>query len=194
MTLSALGIFSAAGAGGVVAAGSYELISTTTLGSAQASIIFSNLGDYSSTYKHLQIRAVSRTDRASNYADNIRLRLNGSSSSLYARHQLQGDNSSVTSGGIGDVDSMFTIGWAGGAANTNSFGASIIDLLDPYSTTKFKTARSLAGIFGISTGGNNNIQLSSGLWRSTDSVTSLTLTATNSFQSGSRFSLYGIKG
>jgi len=192
MTLSALGIFSAAGAGGV-AASSYELIETVILGSAQATITFSSLGTYSSTYKHLQIRAVSRTDRASNYADNIRLRLNGSSSTLYARHQLQGDNSAVTSGGIGDVDSMFTIGWAGGALETNSFGASVIDLLDPYSTTKFKTARSLAGVMGITTGGNNNIQLSSGMWRSTDSVTSISLTATNSFQSGSRFSLYGVK-
>lgn len=193
MTLSALGIFSAAGAG-VVSAGSYDLIETYTLGSSQASIVFSSLGTYSSTYKHLQVRAVSRTDRASNYADSVRLRLNGSTSTLYARHQLEGDNSGVYSGGIGDVDSMFTLGWAGGALETNSFGASIFDLLDPYSTTKFKTARGFAGVFGIATGGNNNIKLTSGLWRSTDSVTSITLTATNSFQSGSRFSLYGIKG
>jgi hypothetical protein len=52
-----LGILSAAGAGGGVA-GDYELISSEILGTTAASVTFSSLGDYSSTYKHLQIRAV----------------------------------------------------------------------------------------------------------------------------------------
>jgi hypothetical protein len=192
MSLFPLGILSAAGA--EVGGATYELISSTILGSAQATITFSNLGDYSSTYKHLQIRSVSRTDRPSEYADPLRVRLNGVTSAQYARHQLEATDAGVTSGGIADQTSMFGLGLAGGAANSSVFAASVIDLLDVYSTTKNTTGRALAGVMGITTGGNQNIRLASGLWNNTASVTTIDITATNSFQSGSRFSLYGIRG
>jgi hypothetical protein len=59
-----LGILSAAGAGGGgPLASDYELISTQILTSPQSSITFSSLGTYSSTYKHLQVRAVARSTR-----------------------------------------------------------------------------------------------------------------------------------
>ena len=186
MTLSALGIFSAAGAGGVQ--GDYELIQTTILGSSQASITFSNLGDYASTYKHLQIRSVGRTDRAGAADDPAVLRLNGDTGANYNFHLLLGNGSSVYSG-----TDAYAFVYAGSTATANSFGTIIFDLLDAYSTTKNKTVRKAGG---IATSGANFISLSSMLWRNTAAVTSFTIVSItgSNLVAGSRFSLYGIRG
>jgi hypothetical protein len=187
MTLSALGIFSAAGAGAAVT-GSYDLISTTTLGTASSFVTFSNLGDYSSTYKHLQVRLMARdTD---SYGGGLVLRgtFNGSSSG-YTFHQLNGGGSSVTSG-AGTSQSYLRAGiYAGGGLTSGQFAASVIDILDFASSTKNKTIRSLSGSDGVT------IYLLSGLWINTAPITSITFTSdTTAFATGSRFSLYGIRG
>jgi hypothetical protein len=189
MTLSALGIFSAAGAGGAVAAGAYELISTTILGTNTASVTFSSLGTYSSTYKHLQIRAVTRTTRTDASQVISYLRFNGDTASNYSGHQLFGNGSGVGSAGEANI----TYAYAGidstNQNTTGNFAAYVIDILDPYSTTKNKTTRSLSGLQ------QNAIRLMSGNWRNTASVTSIQLVADSyNYVAGSRFSLYGIKG
>jgi len=176
------------------AGGSYELIESTILAAATPSVTFSNLDTYSSTYKHLQIRSVARTDRPSEYVDPFTVRLNGDSGANYARHQLSATNAGIISSGLANDTGMFPLGQAGGAANTNVFAGSVIDFLDAYSTTKNKTARAFTGVMGLTTGGNNSIRLVSGVRLNTSSITSITITAINSFQSGSRFSLYGIRG
>jgi hypothetical protein len=189
MTLSALGIFSAAGAGGV---GDYELIQTQILGSSQASVVFSNLGNFSSTYKHLQLRFTARNTTASNSNEIIISRLNGDSGSNYNSHYLVGTGSSVLSGPFTGLTGALT-GGAFEANNTaNSFFVSVVDLLDPYSTTKNKTFRTLNG--GLSST-ITRIDLHSSAWRNTNSVTSWEVLANaGSLAIGSRFSLYGIKG
>ena len=80
----------------------------------------------------------------------------------------------------------------GASGPANAFGAGVYDILDPYSTTKNKTTR-LFGGRGFVTG-DHKIVLASGLWRNTASVTSIDLVANDNFVTGSRFSLYGIKG
>jgi hypothetical protein len=85
-------------------------------------------------------------------------------------------------------------GFSAGASNdTNSFGATIIDILDYASASKNTTLRTLSG---SSTSSNPRIGLHSGLWNVTDAVTSITLTDNEglNYTSSSRFSLYGIKG
>ena len=179
------GILSAAGAGGVAFASDYELISTTVLGTATASVTFSSLGDYSSTYKHLQIRATARTSH--NATDYLNIRLNAATS--YWQHGVEGNASSVTSYNT-SVNSVAMALVASSATVASGFGASVIDLLDPYSTTKNKTIRGLGGFGGV------NIALRSGSWASTSSVTSITLLPNSgaNLVSDSRFSLYGIRG
>jgi hypothetical protein len=66
--------------------GAYELISTTILGSAQSSVVF-DVSSYTSTYKHLQIRVVTRTDRGAN-EDILGIRFNGDTGSNYITHLL----------------------------------------------------------------------------------------------------------
>jgi len=185
MTLSALGIFSAAGAG---VGGTYELISSTILGSSQPSVTFSNLADFSSTYKHLQIRAVTRSN-TSGGAGPMEVRLNGDTGANYAWHRLGGYGSNPVQSGASTSATFMGVGLVPYSdAPANAFAGSIIDILDAYSTTKNKTARSLAGL-------PNVIELRSGAWFNTASITSIQLKPDGSetFAIGCRFSLYGIR-
>jgi hypothetical protein len=168
----------------------YELIESTVLGSSTPSVTFSSLGSYSSTYKHLQLRIVARTDRASEPGDVVLVRLNGDTGANYAYHQLSGNGSSVGSGGSSSQTEIWAWRIAGSTATANSFGGMVMDLLDVYAT-KNKTVRAFSGM----TGGLNEVFLNSGLWNNTASLTTITLDQIGSnFVSGSRFSLYGIKG
>ena len=183
MTLSALGIFSAAGAGGVASAGSYELISTSLISSSTSSVTFSSLGTYASTYKHLQIRYAVFNSTAYWFA----LRLNGDTTSTnYRTHRLVGNGSAVSSGSeAGDPDGMPIFSLYGSSTQP---GIGVIDVIDAYSTTKNKTLRALSG-------NNATVALSSGLYINTAALTSIELrTQGYDLQSGSRISIYGIKG
>jgi hypothetical protein len=191
MTLSALGIFSAAGAGG--ATGTYELIETYVLGSSQSSVVFSNLGTYSSTYKHLQIRGSVRSDRSGFNASIYAMRFNGDTGANYSWHSLRGTGSAGESEGVANA-SLMRVSFVPAAPSTaNGFDALVVDIIDPYSTSKNKTAKSLAGIASS----QNNISLMSGNFRSLSAITSVTfldeLSGSNNFVAGSRFSIYGIR-
>jgi hypothetical protein len=194
MTLSALGIFSAAGAGGV-AAGTYELIETITLGSSQAAVTFSSLNTYSSTYKHLQIRWAAKSARASNSSDFF-WQMNGDTTQAnYRSHLLYGNGSSVQSldygSGIyyGSIMQSFP-----GSTFSNVFASGVTDILDAYST-KNKTVRTLRGANLSWYDGSGDIGLASGVYLSTSALTSFTFKdRLANIEAGSRFSLYGIKG
>jgi hypothetical protein len=188
MALFPLGILSAAGAGGADL-GSFDLLESQILGSAQSSVTFSSLGTYSSTYKHLQIRFTARSTRASTL-DLVNFRFNGDTGSNYSLHRLTGNGSSVSSAGA-SVQPNFYIGFiSGGDAGGSQFGAGVADLLDPFSTTKNKTVKSLTGSTSAP-----ELDLYSGAWYNTASVTSFDLfPLAGNFVTGSRFSLYGIKG
>ena len=179
-----LGILGASGAGLV---SDYELIESTILTSSQSSITFSNLGTYSSTYKHLQLRMLTRVDQVN---DQIRLRFNGDTGSNYADHNLFGTGGGVVSQAATSATGIQFARTAYSSMTANSFSAIVLDVLDAYSTTKNTTIRALSGM----TGGVNNLQLYSGFWNNTAAVSSVNIYigATN-FVTGSRFSLYGIK-
>jgi hypothetical protein len=176
-----LGILASSGA----VAGAYELIETEILGTAQASVVFSGLGAYSSTYKHLQIRMVTRSSAASN--SQPALQINGVSSTAYSEHQLDGNGTTVSSFGAGSTTRIpFGIPAQSGDASS-AFTAYIVDILDAYSTTKNKTIRVLKT--------NPRVSLHSGAWFNTASVTSLDVFMEfGNHITGSRFSLYGIRG
>jgi hypothetical protein len=193
MALFPLGILSAAGAGGV--AGDYELIQTQILGSNTPSITFSNLGEYSSTYKHLQIRFAGRATTA-DHGTELAIRFNSISTNSYSWHYLRagGNGSNVSSSAGSTTNGMFVGQFSASLAATNNFGAGVIDILDAYSTTKNKTVR---GFSGFTDSGLNRINLYSGSFQSTNSTTSLIISTqnfTDNIITGSRFSLYGIRG
>jgi hypothetical protein len=187
------GILSAAGAGGV-AEGTYELISSTILGGTAASITFSNLGDYSTTYKHLQVRYTGRSNQAQTYAG-LRLTFNGDTASNYGSHILYGNGSNAFSAAYSSTSNILFDQHeiTGASVTANIFGAGVYDILDAYSTTKNKTVRFLGGR-GAVPENDKKIDLGSGLWRNTTSITSITFTPNGDLIAGSRFSLYGIRG
>ena len=186
-----LGILSAAGAG-VVSAGDFELIETQILGSAQASITFSNLATYASTYRPLQIRATMRVSRAQQASD-LGIRLNGDAGSNYAYHALNGNGSAVASFGATSISYGYLGSISGNTDTASSFSAVVIDLLDAYSTTKNKTIRNLLAKPSSSP---LNVGLHSSLWMNTSATSSVLIydLASTNLMAGSRFSLYGIKG
>jgi hypothetical protein len=185
-----LGILSAAGAA-VGEVGDYELISSTILGGTAASVTFSNLGDYSSTYKHLQIRGTARSNRATFSVDTMTILFD--SNAMTAYHRLYGNGSSVFSNADSSIAEIAT-----DVAASGSFGAFVIDLLDFYSTTKNKTVRGFSGTMSADAGGftGKEVQLASAFRNSTSAISAITLDPTfgASLLTGSRFSLYGIKG
>jgi hypothetical protein len=184
-----LGILAASGAG---VASDYELISSTVLTSNATSVTFSGLGAYSTTYKHLQLRFLARHD-ANQPAVSLRLMVNGTA--ISNAHRLRGDRSSVTSSYTTlNAELVYAVG-AGNAAN--SYAANIVDLADAYSTAKNKTFKVLSGWTGDNTTTTEkyNVSFGSGLRLDTTALTSLGIfIGFGNMTSGSRFSLYGIKG
>ena len=192
MGLIPLGILSSAGS---QLSGTYELIESRFLGSNTASVTFSNLGDYATTYKHLQIRASVRGAAAS-AIDVILMRFNGDSSgsNYVTLHQLYGSGSSAAAQNSTGNGWIYQSYIAGANAPANAFAGYITDILDYTSVNKTKTTRTLAG---TDQNGAGYVTFSSGLWINTSSAISsinMVLDGGGNFASGTRFALYGIKG
>ena len=168
--------------------GSYESISTVTVGSGGAAdVTFSSIP---ATYTHLQIRGISKTDRADDN-DVVKMQFNSDTASNYSHHVVLGTGSSVVAAANANTSSILTI--SGAAANVSSvFGSGVIDILDYKNTNKYKTVRTLGGYESNSTG---FISLQSGNWRSTSAITSIVLSPNigSNFNQYSQFALYGIK-
>jgi hypothetical protein len=174
----------------------FELIQTSIVsGTSTTSVVF-DVSTLASTYKHLQVRAVVRTNRTETNSNHA-IRINGDTGSNYAGHGLRGAGSSVTSFGGGSSTFInVSDGTSSGNSTANSFSALVIDFLDPFSSTKNTTLRALFGNAATTYFGSGDIRLFSGLWNNTATVTSITIYDLNasSFGAGSRYSLYGIKG
>ena len=180
MTPPILGIFASSVLGAVTAT-SFESIATVTVGSGGSSTVeFTSIG---STYSHLQVRVYSM----SSTANWNKLQFNTDTGSNYTYHQLEGNGSSaVANAGT----SQTSIQYAYSYSTTNPLGA-VIDILDYANTNKYKTVRTLSG---NDSNGSGNVQLMSGLWLSTNAITSIKFINTSgNFNQYSHFALYGIK-
>jgi hypothetical protein len=183
-----LGILASSG-GAAVAASSYESIATVTVGANQSTITFSSIA---TTWTHLQIRGIARNgspDSAGN--DNIRMRFNSDTGSNYSLHYLYGTGSSALAGAGANQSIMLAGKPASGGDGSNIFGAFVTDILEYKNTNIYKTIRTLTG---IDNNGSGIIFFSSGNWRNTNAITTITLTSDADFTSYSSFALYGIKG
>ena len=191
MSFMLLGILNSQAAGGGGAA--YELLESVALSSSASSVTFSGLGAYSD-YKHLQIRAVVRSDSTNSGVQYLGYRFNGDSTSgNYADHKLRGTGSIVQSEGNSGSRSFSLIDEQvpGGSSTSNVFGAFVMDIQDFSSSSKYKTSRILGGAI---VSADTDITLSSGLYLSTSAVSSINLFRdTDNLVAGSRFSLYGVK-
>jgi hypothetical protein len=148
-----------------------------------ASITFSSIP---STYTHLQIRMTSLQDQTNR---NVDLQINADTASNYAWHELYGTSSAVGAGGAGSQTFIKT-GYTD-TTTTSYTGAGIVDILDYANKNNYKTVKSLSG--SNSNGAGYSLSRS-GVWLSTNAITSLTFSAQlSNFKQYSTFALYGIK-
>lgn len=180
-----LGFWAASGGG--AAAGSFDLLETQVLTSSAASVTFSSLSTYAADYQHLQIRMLTRSSQSVAASGSTGIRFNSVGSGQYSSHILKGTGSSVLSEAFTSQDYMFSYLTYGSSATANAFGPWVIDILDPFETSKNTTIRSIGGL--------PEIRLMSGAWINTSAVTSIEIDMRDghSFVTGSRFSLYGLR-
>jgi hypothetical protein len=167
----------------------FELIESVFVASNTASVIFNNLNQYATEYKHLQIRySMKNSDSLDN---GIYSRFNSDSGANYAWHALAA-NGSATFSAASPNSSNLLAGLSSSSSNSTSiFSSGVIDLLDAFSLTKNKTLRVVSGVSGNA---QTRIDLHSGFWNNLTSLSSWTIfPAANSMIAGSRFSLYGIR-
>jgi hypothetical protein len=170
----------------------YELISTTTLGSSQANVVFTLTGGNQASYKHLQLRVSGRTTDAQAYAD-LYLRFNGDSGTNYGWHYIAGPGSTPTSGYSATQTGVFVGRMSGNTSAASNFGAAVCDIVDAFSGNKYKVTRMLGGEQDPS---YNQVLLTSGMWANTAAISTITLFSNQggSLAANSRFSLYGVRG
>ena len=170
------------------------MIQRTTAVGGETSITFSGIP---STYKHLQLRAMSKdTYSTSALVMTLLITLNSDSGTNYSLHRVYGNGSTVGASGTGTTSPItFQGNIASATGQTNTFGVSIIDILDYASTSKYKTLKAFSGADWNSTSTNQRISLESASWQSTSAVTSVTISKdTTAFAAGSTFALYGFTG
>lgn len=162
----------------------YEPIATTTLGAAAANITFSSI---SSAYTDLKI-IVANYKTASGTQD-ICLRLNGDSSTVYSFTAMRGDGTLATSNrGTAYPRAMLAPGsWS----STTVPATSIIDIFNYLGSTN-KTILCKTAAEGTEA---NQIHVSVNLWRNTSAINSVAIFTSGSvnISAGTTATLYGIK-
>ena len=169
-----------------------EQIAKTTLSTSSNSVTFSSIPG---TYKDLQVYISARgSDTGTTFGDTLRIRFNSNSSSLYSWNYFFSGN-----GGVDDAYNFSDteIDWHY-AIPTNGTTSGVFSTTDIYianyaSSSKRKVLNASSGF--ANTTGIYCIYYADAMWNSTNAITSITFFqgASGSFQSGSTFSLFGIK-
>ena len=163
-------------------ASTYTPIATQTLGSAAASVTFSSIP---STYTDLVLVMDFSITTAN---DSVYLRLNSDSGTNYSNTTLSGNGSTAYSGRDSSSSSGIRLSAYNTAQGASTRQVNITQFQNYANTTTNKTVLNRYS----SVGGTEAIV---GLWRSTSAITSILLRfySSQNFESGSTFTLYGIK-
>lgn len=157
----------------------YESIATQTLGSATSTVTFSSIP---STYTDL----VAVFQGGSSTDANIRMQVNGDTTSNYSWTQLGGNGSSAGSFRNSSDTSWLMNRYAYLSNNLNA--NFLFNFMNYSNTTTNKT------VINRSNSAANGTDTTVGLWRSTAAITSITFSLSGgNYITGSTFSLYGIK-
>ena len=157
----------------------YTPIATTTLGSSSATVTFSSI---SGSYTDLILIESPIFSTASQSLMRVG---NGSADtgSNYSVTYLRGDGTSASSARFSNIDS---IGTAPGTTQSTDAHNVIRNIMNYSNTTTNKTV--------VERVNGQSVWAIVGLWRSTVAINIITLTSLNgTYQSGSTFTLYGVK-
>ena len=168
----------------------YTLISSNVLTSTTASVTFSSIP---ATFTDLVLRISGRTTVTGQATDNLELRFNGSSSSIYSITRLRGDGSTASSSrnsGVTVINGLTAFDAAD--ATTATFSS-----LEIYVPSYLASQNKPVSLFSAQENNNTtaNVVFTAGLWRDTSAITSIYIGSNSggSFVSDSSFYLYGIK-
>jgi hypothetical protein len=165
----------------------FDSIATTTVGSGGASSI--SFTSIPSTYTHLQIRILGRTNRAA-ISDALKVQFNSDTTSNYSEHDLYADGGTLSTAANAS-SSGYIYRLTGSSATASVFGAIVVDIIDYANTNKVKV---LKAIGGYDSNGSGEIYFTSNGWYSTSAITRIDLTPLGtSINQYSSFALYGIK-
>lgn len=169
---------------------SFESIATTVLGSTASSVTFSGIP---STYRHLEIRYVARTNGADNVSD-VYFQVNGNTTSIYSNLTVGAVNG--TTERLRQVNTAnSSMGYIGGNSGT-AYASSGIIRVPYYANSSYRKTY----YFRIGVAGSGSVNMGNwytfggGLAATTSAVSSVTILTSGTLIAGSRFDLYGIKG
>ena len=169
----------------------FDLLESVALSGTQAEIEFTNLNTkYAAEYDHLQFRTQVKTNQSSGSAlyANIIIRLNSDGGNNYSAHNMTGDGSTRASAGAGSLP--YGLDFPGAGNSSSHYAPAIIDIIDPFETSKNTTLRGIAARFE-----SNVLGLYSGAWYNTAAVSTVTfdIVQAASFLSGTTVNLYGLR-
>lgn len=171
---------------------SYQLLETTVLSSAAATVEFTNLvSSYSAQYDHLEIRYTMRSS-TTDVVDDLWITVNGDGSANYANHRMRGGSGETAANTSTSYNSVYDGGYAnvGNGAPAGSYGAGIVTILEPFNTNKYSAFKVFGG--GMYTASVGYVGFNSGLWLNANAIDSIKFDLRlGSYMAGSRFSLYG---
>ena len=178
------------GTGVAASTSSFESIATTNGNGSATTLSFTSIP---STFKHLQIRGISK-DQTAGAAPALYMQFNSDTGSNYKSHYLQGSGVATSAGAAGGITYIYCGYPSPGNAASGTMGASIIDILDYTNTSKYTTARTLNG-YDTNNAATGYVDIMSGVWLNTAAITRIDFNINGDpFTSDTTFALYGIKG
>jgi hypothetical protein len=169
---------------------SWESIATYSSG-ATGTITFNSVP---STFKHLRLIVRLRDSRSGVAYSSANLTFNGSTTG-YAYTWLYADNRGTIFDDSSSGSSAIALSIPGAAAS-NVYGYSIIDIYDYTDTSKFTGVQGISGFVDPTTGIGGQCAVDvNGTWALNSVVNTISIAASNpNFASNVRASLYGMKG
>ena len=168
---------------------SYTLIAENRLESNTSTVTFSNIPG---TFAHLEMW-ISMRGTGSNTLQDSLLRFNGDTSNVYRTGEYWIRGSQTAPSGVAVVsglNAMYGGQGLGDTAGADFFSATLLQINDYASTSKYKTVDSLSGNQNTT---NGFAIWYSGVWENTAAVNSLTLFVNGaSFKTNTYFTLFGL--
>lgn len=161
----------------------YEPLATTTLGSAQSTVTFSSI---SSAYTDLILIIQGRnTSSTTNY--DLYLRFNSDTGTNYSSTRMYGQGSSVSADLLQNWSSVWNGYWYG--TSSADLSMTVTHIQNYANTNFFKPC--ITRQYAVN---HNSNFITNAMWRSTSAINTITLSlAATNFDTGSTFTLYGIK-
>jgi hypothetical protein len=165
-------------------ASTYTPIASITLGADAASATFTSIPQ---TYTDLVLVCLTRSTRAANAGDSMRIRFNSDTGTNYSTTVLQGSADGAESTRFTSATFAY-MRIPAATATANVFGLSIWNIMNYANTTTNKTT------LQKSTSVTDQVELDVSLWRNTAAITTIDISANNgNLLLGSTFNLYGIQ-